>query len=143
MCDCRGGRMRGVPNSPISVDDYRARIGALIPHTPVTLLPLADCVGLVLGDDLVSPVSLPPFDSSAMDGYAVRSVDVADPDVEMPVAEDIPAGRTDIVPLLPGTVHRIMTGAPVPPGADAVVKVEDTDGGVERVMIKASAAPGA
>jgi molybdopterin molybdotransferase len=114
----------------------------LIPHTPVTLLPLEDCVGLVLGDDLVAPVALPPFDNSAMDGYAVRSVDVADPVVELPVAEDIPAGRTDIVPLVPGTVHRIMTGAPVPPGADAIVKVEDTDGGAERVTIKASAAPG-
>ena len=134
--------MRGVPNSPISVDDYRARIGALIPHTPVTLLPLADCVGLVLGADLVSPVSLPPFDNSAMDGYAVRAADVAEPSVELPVAEDIPAGRTDVVPLSPGTVHRIMTGAPVPPGADAIVKVEDTDGGVERVTIKASVTPG-
>jgi molybdopterin molybdotransferase len=134
--------MRGVPNSPISVDDYRARIGALIPHTPVTLLPLADCVGLVLGDDLVSPVSLPPFDNSAMDGYAVRSADVAGPVVELPVAEDIPAGRIDIVALLPGTAHRIMTGAPIPPGADAIVKVEDTDGGEDKVTIKASAAPG-
>jgi molybdopterin molybdotransferase len=127
---------------PLTVDDYRARVGALIPHTPVTLLPLADCVGLVLGDDLVSPVPLPPFDNSAMDGYAVRSVDVADPAVELPVAEDIPAGRTDVVPLRPGTAHRIMTGAPVPPGADAVVKVEDTDGGVEHVTVKAAVAPG-
>ena len=133
--------MPDVPK-PISVDDYRARVGALVPATPVTLLPLDQCVGLVLGDDLVAPVSLPPFDNSAMDGYAVRSVDVADPVVELPVAEDIPAGRTDIVPLLPGTAHRIMTGAPVPPGADAIVKVEDTDGGVERVTVKASAAPG-
>ncbi|MFL6118182.1 gephyrin-like molybdotransferase Glp [Actinophytocola sp.] len=134
--------MRTVPK-PISVDDYRARVRALVPATPVTLLPLEQCVGLVLGDDLVAPVSLPPFDNSAMDGYAVRSVDVADPVVELPVAEDIPAGRTDVVPLRPGTAHRIMTGAPIPPGADAIVKVEDTDGGTERVTIKAQAAPGA
>ncbi|TDV40801.1 gephyrin-like molybdotransferase Glp [Actinophytocola oryzae] len=134
--------MRAVPTKPLSVDDYRARVGALIRATPVTLLPLEHCVGLVLGEDLVSPVSLPPFDNSAMDGYAVRSVDVATPVVELPVAEDIPAGRTDVVPLLPGTVHRIMTGAPVPPGADAIVKVEDTDGGEERVTINATAAPG-
>jgi molybdopterin molybdotransferase len=135
--------MRSVP---LSVDDYRARIGALIQPMPVTLLPVEDCVGLVLGDDLVSPVSLPPFDNSAMDGYAVRSVDVADADrhaaVELPVPVDIPAGRTDIVPLLPGTAHRIMTGAPVPPGADAIVKVEDTDGGEKRVAVLAPAAPG-
>lgn len=130
----------------LSVDDYRARIGVLIPHTPVTLLPLEDCVGLVLGDDLVSPVSLPPFDNSAMDGYAVRSVDVADAErhaaVALPVPVDIPAGKTDIVPLLPGTAHRIMTGAPVPPGADAIVKVEDTDGGEQRVAVRAPSAPG-
>lgn len=136
--------MRGVP---ISVDDYRAMIGALIAPTPVTLLPVLDCVGLVLGDDLVSPVSLPPFDNSAMDGYAVRSVDVAgvggiSAQVELPVAEDIPAGRVDVVPLLPGTAHRIMTGAPVPPGADAIVKVEDTDGGEKQVTVRASVAPG-
>ncbi|WP_414636457.1 gephyrin-like molybdotransferase Glp [Actinophytocola sp.] len=138
--------MPDVPK-PISVDDYRARVGALVAATPVTPLPLDQCVGLVLGADLVAPVSLPPFDNSAMDGYAVRSVDVAGAGgtggpVELPVAEDIPAGRTDVVPLLPGTAHRIMTGAPVPPGADAIVKVEDTDGGVELVTIRASAAPG-
>jgi molybdopterin molybdotransferase len=134
-----------VPNSPLSVDDYRARVGALIPATPVTSLPVPDCLGLVLGEDLVSPVSLPPFDNSAMDGYAVRSADVAGAGhapVELPVPVDIPAGRTDIVPLLPGTAHRIMTGAPVPPGADAVVKVEDTDGGVRRVAVRAPVAPG-
>jgi molybdopterin molybdotransferase len=131
---------------PLSVDDYRARIGALIQPTPVTLLPVEECVGLVLGDDLVSPVSLPPFDNSAMDGYAVRSVDVADAErhaaVALPVPVDIPAGKTDIVPLLPGTAHRIMTGAPVPPGADAIVKVEDTDGGEQRVAVRAPVAPG-
>jgi molybdopterin molybdotransferase len=110
------------------------------------LLPLQDCLGLVLGDDLLSPVSLPPFDNSAMDGYAVRSVDVAEAEpraaVALPVPVDIPAGKTDIVPLLPGTAHRIMTGAPVPPGADAVVKVEDTDGGEQRVAVRVPVAPG-
>ncbi len=135
-----------MPNSPLSVDDYRARVGALIPPTPVTPRPVLDCVGLVLAEDLVSPVSLPPFDNSAMDGYAVRAEDVAGAEphtpVALPVPVDIPAGRTDIVPLLPGTAHRIMTGAPVPPGADAVVKVEDTDGGEQRVAVRAPVAPG-
>ena len=81
---------------------------------------------------LVAGVALPPFDNSAMDGYAVRAADVparrGDP-VELPVAADIPAGRTDVPPLEPGTAHRIMTGAPLPAGADAVVQVEHTDGG--------------
>jgi molybdopterin molybdotransferase len=138
--------MRRVSHTPLSVDAYRARIAALVPTTPVISLPLADCVGLVLGEDLVSPISLPPFDNSAMDGYAVRAADVAgaspDTAVAMPVPVDIPAGRTDIVPLLPGTAHRIMTGAPIPPGADAVVKVEDTDGGEHGVTVHAPVEPG-
>ncbi|MGB3443549.1 MAG: gephyrin-like molybdotransferase Glp [Actinophytocola sp.] len=132
--------------TPLSVDDYRARVAALIPPTPVTLRPVLDCVGLVLAEDLVSPLSLPPFDNSAMDGYAVRAADVAGAErhaaVALPVPVDIPAGTTDIVPLLPGTAHRIMTGAPVPPGADAIVKVEDTDGGEQRVAVRAPVAPG-
>lgn len=60
----------------------------------------------------------------------------------LPVAEDIPAGRTDELTLQPGTAHRIMTGAPVPAGATAVVPVEDTDGGVDVVSIRASREPG-
>lgn len=134
-------------NKPRSVAEYRARIAALVPSLPVVLRPVLDCVGLVLGEDLVSPVSLPPFDNSAMDGYAVRTEDVAGAErhaaVALPVPVDIPAGRTDIVPLLPHTAHRIMTGAPIPPGADAVVKVEDTDGGEQRVAVRAPAALGA
>ncbi len=133
-------------NKPRSVAEYRATIAALVPTLPVVLRPVLDCVGLVLGEDLVSPVSLPPFDNSAMDGYAVRSEDVAAAErhaaVALPVPVDIPAGRTDIVPLLPHTAHRIMTGAPIPPGADAIVKVEDTDGGEQRVAVRAPAAPG-
>ena len=80
-------------------------------------------------------LSLPGFDNSAMDGYAVLADDVAgataDSPVKLPVAEDIPAGRTDPLTLAPGTAHRIMTGAPVPAGATAVVPVEATDGGTD------------
>jgi molybdopterin molybdotransferase len=101
----------------------------------------------VLAEDVRAEVSLPPFDNSAMDGYAVRSVDVVEAGgerpVELPVAEDIPAGRTDVPALLPGTAHRIMTGAPIPPGADSVVMVEATDAGTERVRIFAPTLPGA
>src|SRR6201999_452835 len=106
---------------------------------PVVELPVADCLGLVLAADLVAPIALPPFDNSAMDGSAGRSADLtgasAESPVVLPVAEDIPAGRTDIVPLVPGTAHRIMTGAPVPPGADAIIQVELTDAGTERGRI--------
>ncbi len=129
-------------NTPRSVAEYRATIAALVPTLPVVRRPLLDCVGLVLGQDLVSPVALPPFDNSAMDGYAVRAADVARVPITLPVPVDIPAGRTDIVPLAPDTAHRIMTGAPVPPGADAVVRVEDTDGGVHEVTVRAPVAAG-
>ncbi|MGH3761994.1 molybdopterin molybdotransferase MoeA [Actinophytocola sp.] len=132
--------------APLSVTDYRARIASLVPPAPVVPRPLAECVGLVLGEDVVAPVPMPPFDNSAMDGYAVRAADVAaaggHASVALPVPVDIPAGRTDVVPLAPGTAHRIMTGAPVPPGADAIVKVEDTDGGEQRVAVRAPVEPG-
>ncbi|PXY37137.1 molybdopterin molybdenumtransferase [Prauserella coralliicola] len=131
----------------ISVDEHRATVTELLGTRPAVELPLADCAGLVLAEDVRAQVSLPPFDNSAMDGYAVRSVDVAgateDTPVELPVSEDIPAGRTDVPALLPGTVDRIMTGAPMPTGADSVVIVERTDGGTGKVRIFASAAPGA
>ena len=96
--------------------------------------------------DVVAPLSLPVFDNSAMDGYAIRAQEIADAaagdPVTLPVAEDIPAGRTDLLTLAPGTAHRIMTGAPVPAGADAVVPVEATDAGVSVVAIRSAASPG-
>jgi molybdopterin molybdotransferase len=138
--------MADIP-APVPVETHRARVAALVATLPVVRLPLLECLGLVLAEDLRSPVSLPPFDNSAMDGYAVRAADLvgADDDhpVVLPVAEDIPAGRTDIVPLKPGTAHRIMTGAPMPPGADAIVPVERTDGGTETVALFAAPQVGA
>lgn len=122
-------------------------VAALVPPTPTERVWLAGARGRVLAQDLVAPVSLPPFDNSAMDGYAVRAAELAgasaaDP-VELPVAADIPAGRTDVPPLEPGTVHRIMTGAPLPVGADSVLPVEQTDGGTGRVRLYAAPQPGA
>jgi molybdopterin molybdotransferase len=134
------------PRALVPVEEHQSRVAALIGALPVVEVPVADALGLVLARDLTSTISLPPFDNSAMDGYAVRAADVAGADEEhpvgLPVAEDIPAGRTDVVPLLPGTAHRIMTGAPVPPGADAVVQVERTDAGTERVLVHARVEPG-
>ncbi|MGA6165472.1 gephyrin-like molybdotransferase Glp [Amycolatopsis magusensis] len=130
----------------ISVEHHRAEVTALLGGRTPVRLPLADCAGLVLAEDVTADVSLPPFDNSAMDGYAVRAVDVAGASesapVTLPVAEDIPAGRVDSPPLLPGSAHRIMTGAPMPPGADTVVMVEKTDGGVETVRVFAAVPPG-
>jgi molybdopterin molybdotransferase len=137
--------MSASPAVPVSA--HQDRVAGLIGALPVTPTPLAECLGLVLARDLVAPISLPPFDNSAMDGYAVRAAELAgaapDAPVRLPVAEDIPAGRTGVPPLAPGTVHRIMTGAMLPAGADAVVQVELTDAGTDTVAVHAEVEPGA
>lgn len=129
-----------------SVEEHQRAVTELIRPRPAVMMPLVAAEGLVLTEDVQAPISLPVFDNSGMDGYAVRAADVAaaspDNPVVLPVAEDIPAGRTDIPTLAPGTVHRIMTGAPMPAGADAVVPVEATDAGVETVTIYADATAG-
>ncbi len=133
--------MRGMTRS---VEEHRAAVAALLPPTPAEDVPLAQARGRVLAADLVAAVSLPSFDNSAMDGYAVRAAELAGAvPVALPVATDIPAGRTDVPALEPGTVARIMTGAPMPAGADAIVPVEETDGGVDRVLIRTAPQPGA
>ena len=129
-----------------SVEAHTRVVADLIHSRPAVTVAIADAAGLALADDVVAPLSLPGFDNSAMDGYAVMADDVAaatdENPVVLPVAEDIPAGRTDTLTLKPGTAHRIMTGAPVPAGASAVVPVEATDGGVETVEVRKAPKPG-
>ncbi|MEZ5662026.1 MAG: molybdopterin molybdotransferase MoeA [Burkholderiaceae bacterium] len=86
---------------------------------------LVDADRRILAEDLVSALHVPPHDNSSMDGYAVRTVDVTAPGVVLPVSQRIAAGHAG-GPLEPGTCARIFTGAPMPPGADAVVMQEDT-----------------
>ncbi len=142
----------GVPNPTsapglLPVTEYQDKLAELLSPTPVETRPLEQCLGLALADDLTAPVPLPPFDNSAMDGYAVRAADLAgagpDTPVTLPVRADVPAGRVEVPPLEPGTAHRIMTGAQVPPGADSVVPVEQTDAGTEQVSITAAPRLGA
>ncbi|OBB95640.1 gephyrin-like molybdotransferase Glp [Mycobacterium sp. 852002-30065_SCH5024008] len=124
-----------------SVEEHQRVVAELIRPRPAATAALAEAQGLVLADDVVARLALPVFDNSAMDGYAVRAEDTSGATPENPVvlevAEDIPAGRTDELTLQPNTAHRIMTGAPLPAGATAVVPVEDTDGGVDVVSIRA------
>lgn len=87
---------------------------------------VADAVGRVTAEPCVSAVLVPPFSNSAMDGFAVRAADLAKTPVALAVIEDVPAGSVPTRPVGPGHATRIMTGAPMPEGADAVVKVEDT-----------------
>ena len=102
-------------------------------------LTLMDAQGLLLAENIVSEVPLPGFDNSAMDGYAVRAVDTRDASPEqpalLPVIGDVAAGATSRAGMGPGIAMRIMTGAPVPTGADAIIPLEDTDRGIARVSI--------
>jgi molybdopterin molybdotransferase len=97
---------------------------------PAESVPLLDALGRVLAEPVIARDDLPPFANSAMDGYAVRAADLAnagaDNPVTLKVVGDIAAGAVPDVTVAPATTARIMTGAPVPPGADAVVPVEDT-----------------
>ncbi len=103
-------------------------------------LALLDAQGLLLAEQVVADAPLPGFDNSAMDGYAVRAVDLKqateDRPVVLPVVGDVRAGTRSVSGMGPGLCMRIMTGAPIPPGADAVIPLEDTDGGVARVAIR-------
>ncbi|PFG39310.1 molybdopterin molybdochelatase [Georgenia soli] len=140
----------------ITVEEHRAAVLAAVSRLPARRVPLAEALGCVLAEDVVAVLSVPPFDNSAMDGYAVRSEDVAaateaEP-VRLRVIADLPAGSGERPEVLPGTAVRIMTGAPMPPGADAVVPVERTDQPAgpgagsalpDVVAIQAPAAPGA
>jgi len=126
--------------------EHQSVVAKLISPPEPTVLSLEHAVGRVLARDLVAARSLPAFDNSAMDGYAVRAADIAGASatnsVSLPVVEDVPAGRVDGPALHPGTAHRIMTGAPLPAGADTVVQVEATDGGTETVAIHETREPG-
>ncbi len=130
----------------ISLEDHLRRcldgVGALAPVE----LDLLDAQGCVLAADVVSPLDLPGFDNSAMDGYAVVADDVAgasdDTPARLPVGGDVPAGVTNQTRLVAGQTLRIMTGAPMPEGAEAVVPVEQSDGGVHEVELRASAPVG-
>ncbi len=110
--------------------DPRDALGRVLAATPVLEdedVSLAEAVGRVLAEDLAADVDLPPFTRSAMDGFAVRAADVAGPPVELAVVDEILAGDVPHRPLATGQATRIMTGAPIPDGADAVVMVERTE----------------
>ena len=130
-----------------SVDEQvRQILGTVRPLSPLELR-LFDAHGCVLREDVVAETPLPPFDNSSMDGYAVRAADVAGATPERPVSlhvvGDIAAGSAGGISIQTGLCARIMTGAPIPPGADTVVPVEWTDGGIAQVEIRTPPQPGA
>ena len=114
-----------------------------VPSLPRKRVGLKEALGLVLVEDVTAAHDLPPFTNSAMDGFAVRAADVASAPVELEVVDEVAAGAVATAPVEAGTAIKIMTGAPMPVGGDAVVKVEDTEnGGDGRVRILASVARG-
>jgi molybdopterin molybdotransferase len=132
---------------PITVEELLERILGTVTELPHFPQPLMEALGLPVADDVRSPVALPGFDNSAMDGYAVVAADVegasADHPVRLPVVGEIGAGQASLLALSPGTTAKIMTGAPIPEGCDAVVPYEWTDRGVAQVEISQAAAVGA
>ena len=121
------------------VEEHLDRVLAAIEPLPDFPQPLMETLGLAAAEDVVSPIALPSFDNSAMDGYAVRHEDVAaatpDAPSHLPVVGEIGAGQAQLLALSPGTAAKIMTGAPMPAGADSVVPYEWTDRGVAQVRI--------
>src|SRR3712207_7798815 len=124
----------------LSLEAARERLLARAQPVGAERVPLADAVGRVLADPrVVAPVDVPPFPNSAMDGYAVRAADTPG---TLALAGEVAAGMATLPSVEPGRAVRIMTGAPIPPGADAVVPVEDATEDGDTVALGA-AAPGA
>jgi molybdopterin molybdotransferase len=129
-----------------SVESYLDEVLAAIRPLPPRELRLDEAGGAVLAEDVTAAWALPPFDNSGMDGYAVLAADVAgatpEQPVTLPVRGEIPAGDTRRNDLAQGTCLRIMTGAPIPSGADAVVPVEWTNDGSDYAAISQAPEPG-
>lgn len=133
------------PAARTSVEEHLARVAESL--TPLrrrraVTVSLANALGRVLLLDVASPIALPPFRNSQMDGYAVRSVDVAAAPTSLPVVGEVAAAPGTPAALRAGTAVKIMTGAPVPEGADTIVPVEDTLAANDYVSIARARASG-
>ena len=126
----------------IGLEDARARVLARVRLLSAEPVPLADALDRVLASDVPAEQDVPGFDNSAMDGFAVLAADTARPPAVLRVAGESRAGRPARVAVAPGQAIRISTGAMVPAGADAVVRVEDTAPDRAGVEVRTSVAPG-
>ena len=128
----------------LSLAEARARVRAAVRPLPAGEVPLAEALGLALAADVRAPHALPPFRNSSMDGFAVRAAEAG---AWLPVRETLAAGSAAERPLGPGEAARIMTGAPLPPGADAVVPFEEAEeseaGSPPRMRARGAEAPAA
>jgi molybdopterin molybdotransferase len=128
-----------MPDSALTPREAALRILETVRRQPPLRVPLDEALDGVLAEDIVSPLDIPAWTNSAMDGYAVRGEDVKGATAEAPrrlrVIEQIPAGAFPTRTIEPGTTARIFTGAPLPAGADSVIRQEDTDGGSDSVSV--------
>lgn len=135
-----------MPAKLISIEEARSRVLAEASPLSTEIVPLPEAVGSVLAEDIIAAHSVPPFDNSGMDGYAVRAADLVDASSGSParlaIVETIPAGHVAKRSLAAGEAARIMTGAPVPPGADAVAQAEITSEEDGQVLIYETVKPG-
>lgn len=130
----------------VSLDEARAIVRGMALERRVERLSLSDALGRVLAEDVLASRDVPPFTRSMMDGFAVRAADVVEADEESPVSLELvgsaEAGRPADMAVGPGEAVEVATGALLPAGANAVVKVEHTDPGTERVSVRRGVAPG-
>lgn len=129
----------------LSVDEALAHVLQAAQPLPAEEVPVTAALGQVLAEDVASDLDSPPFDKSLRDGYALRTADFAAGTRELIVVEEVVAGAVPTVPVAAGQAARIMTGAPLPKGADCVVMFEETESvqgdGLGRVRINTAAAP--
>jgi molybdopterin molybdotransferase len=126
-------------SGPLSAAEAAERILLDVRRQPPLRIPLDDALDSVVAEDIVSPLDIPPWTNSAMDGYAARGEDVRGASehhpVRLRVVEQLPAGHFPSRTIGPGECARIFTGAPLPQGSDSVIRQEDTDGGVQTVTV--------
>lgn len=127
-------------SAPPRLADAIARVTAAGTPRPTESAALGDTLGRVLAHDIIAPRSLPPWPNAGMDGYAVRAADIRGTQdgsaISLRVIGTVPAGTMPRVAVEPGTAVRIFTGAPMPAGADTVVRWEDTDRGIDVVQVR-------
>ena len=137
-----GARQGAGAIGPLPAAEAARAILANVSRQPSLRVPLDDALGSILAEAVTSPLDIPPWTNSAMDGYAARADDVRGASAEHPrelrIVETIPAGSFPTLAIGPGECARIFTGAPLPEGADSVIRQEDTDAAGEVVRIRSS-----
>ena len=126
----------------IPLEEARDFVLSVVQRREPVRVPVSEALGLVLAEDVASAVAIPPFANTAMDGFAVKSADVAEAPVELAIAGTVAAGANPTTELQPGQAMRIFTGAVIPPGADAVVMVELTEAEGDTVRVLESVPEG-